>query len=74
MALWPGLATVGAEPDTVAENEDDYIRIALELVSNPESLQVRRAALRDAVRRSPLCDLDGFASDFLTAMKTIAGR
>lgn len=61
-------------PDTVARDDEDYLRIAIDLVTHPERLEARRASMREGIRRSPLCDLDGFANDFITAMMTITGR
>lgn len=46
--------------DWIAATEEDYLRIALDLVVSPESLAVQRQALRARLRASPLLDADGF--------------
>lgn len=60
--------------DTVAPDHESYLAIAEKLVADPESLAARRNSMRERMARSPLCDLDAFAEDFVTALATVAGR
>jgi predicted O-linked N-acetylglucosamine transferase (SPINDLY family) len=60
--------------DTVAGDEEDYLRIAAALVSDAEALAKRRASMRSTIAASPLCDLDAFASGFVSALATVTGR
>jgi predicted O-linked N-acetylglucosamine transferase (SPINDLY family) len=60
--------------DTVAGDEEDYRRIAAALVSDAEALAKRRASMRSTIAASPLCDLDAFASGFVSALATVTGR
>lgn len=43
-------------PEWVAENEDGYVRIAVELANDRERLRKIRHGLRDELRQSPLLD------------------
>ena len=54
--------------DTVAKDEEDYLRIATTLVAKPEALAKRRSMMRGTVAASPLLDLDAYTSDFLSAL------
>jgi protein O-GlcNAc transferase len=52
----------------VAENERDFVAIAVSYASNPEALGRLRRSLRDHVLASPLFDAKAFAGDFTNAM------
>lgn len=60
--------------DTVARDAEDYVEIAAGLVSDPEALAKRRGSMRATVAASPLLDLDGFVSGFVSALATATGR
>jgi len=57
--------------ELVAENVEDYIRIAVELARDPERLAALREGMRDRLRRSPLMDAGGFARDFEGALRAM---
>lgn len=59
--------------DTIAKDEADYLEIASSLVSDADSLAKRRASMRATISASPLCDLDAFANDFVSALATVTG-
>ena len=48
-------------PEWIAQSEAEYVRIAAELVSDPQHLARLRRSLRGEMARSPLCDGPGFA-------------
>ena len=50
--------------DTVATSEEEFVEIAVRLVSDPGALSEKRETMRKVMSTSPLCDLDQFASDF----------
>jgi predicted O-linked N-acetylglucosamine transferase (SPINDLY family) len=60
--------------DTIAKDEAEYLEIASSLVSDVESLAKRRASMRATIAASPLCDLDAFADDFVSALAGATGR
>lgn len=62
------LAAVG-RPDWCAGDEAGYVRIAAELADRIESVRCNRAALREAMRRSPLLDHAGQAARFGAACR-----
>ena len=55
-------------PEFVAENERDFVAIAVSNAGNPEALGRLRGSLRDHVLASPLFDAKSFAHDFTNAM------
>jgi protein O-GlcNAc transferase len=56
------LNTIGL-PQLVAHSAAEYVSIAAGLARDPERLQRLRAGLRDAMRRSPLCDAEAYTRD-----------
>ena len=44
----------------IARDDDEYIRIAIELTSNMEALSSLRGSLREKMNQSPMRDFDGF--------------
>jgi predicted O-linked N-acetylglucosamine transferase (SPINDLY family) len=56
------LANVGL-PELVAENIEDYVRIAQTLAQDPARRAHLRSGLRQRMRESPLLDAHGFARD-----------
>ncbi len=57
------LSRIGLE-DLIAETEDGYIAIAMELAGDLDRLAGRRAVLRQSMLSSDLCDQAGFARRF----------
>ncbi len=51
-------------PQLVARDEDDYVRLAVELADEVPPLATLRRALRASVAASPICDAPRFARDF----------
>jgi predicted O-linked N-acetylglucosamine transferase (SPINDLY family) len=47
----------------VAKDQDDYVRVAVELARDPARLRELRSSLRERMRRSPLMDESGFVRD-----------
>lgn len=62
------LLHAAACPEWIAQHEDDYIRIAASLSSNPVALSTLRANLRERITGSPLGDAPAFASSFAEAL------
>ena len=62
------LSNVGL-PELVAESEDEYVRIAVELAGNAERLLSYRATLRDRMRGSQLLDAHSFSREIETAFR-----
>jgi protein O-GlcNAc transferase len=60
--------------DTIARDEDDFVRIALGLAARPDALAAIRHTQRERVRQSALCDLDGYANDFISALRAITDQ
>jgi predicted O-linked N-acetylglucosamine transferase (SPINDLY family) len=48
-------------PELVAQSEEDYVRIAVELAGNPPRLAELRATMRARMQASPLMDAPGYA-------------
>ena len=46
--------------ELVASTPDEYVRKALSLVANAESLRALRGSIRERMKASPLCNADGF--------------
>lgn len=44
----------------VAKNEDEYVQLALQLASDVTALSDLRAALRDRMSKSPVCDGENY--------------
>ena len=62
------LTNVGLS-ELVAESEDEYVRIAVELAGNAERLSSYRANLRDQMRESRLLDGPSFAREIEAAFR-----
>jgi protein O-GlcNAc transferase len=54
----------------VAEDLAGYMDLAVQWANDIEKLAALRSTLRDQVSRSPLCDADQFAADFLNLLRT----
>ncbi len=67
------LNTVGLG-DLVAPNDEEYVRLALELASDRDRLAALRASLRGTVQASPLCDAKGFAQQVEGAYRALWQR
>lgn len=63
------LLTAVGRPDCLAQNADDYVRIATELASDPARLATERSGLRAALTASPLLDHAGQAARFGAALR-----
>ena len=63
--LW----SIGLE-ELIAGDRADYQKLATELAVDGERLAGLRSGLRARLTESPLCDGVGFASDFLTAVRS----
>lgn len=57
------LTTLG-RPEWVAEDGDAFVAIAASLASQIRALRSGRPALREAMQRSRLCDIDTYVADF----------
>lgn len=57
----------------IAEDDDDYVRKAMLFSSDLSALSLTRAALRDQLVGSPLCDARRFARHFERAMQDLWG-
>lgn len=60
-------------PDLITSTPREYVAKAAQLVADPIALADRRKQMRPTMANSPLCDLDGFAEDFLSAVWVVAG-
>ncbi|PZU84411.1 MAG: glycosyl transferase [Shinella sp.] len=61
-------------PEMVAEDEDDYVRKAIELAQNPELVKEYRQRLEDNRLRSPLFDAERFCRHLETAYQMMVDR
>lgn len=61
-------------PELIAENEADYLRIAVEFGKNPELIKPLRQRLEDNRFRSPLFDDERFCRHLETAYEMMADR
>ena len=57
--------------ETIAQDRDHYIRLAVDLANNPERLTELRASLRPRMAASPLCDAAGYAAAFEAQLRTV---
>ncbi len=55
----------------IATQQDEYVSIALDLAQNVDVLSATRHALRENIKRSPLCDGAGFCSRMEAAYKNM---
>lgn len=62
------LAAIGREA-WIADQPEDYVRIAAALAADRAALQQHRATMRDRLRASPLCDEQGQSHRFATALR-----
>ncbi len=58
-------------PDWIAEDAEDYVRVATEKAADTKSLAATRAGLRDRLIASPLMDADAFAQQFHEAVQGV---
>jgi len=78
---WPGRTFAGRHstshltnagyPQFIAEDQQEYVRLAIEWAGRPDDLAVIRRTLRDRMRGSPLCDGPQFARDFLMQLQGV---
>jgi len=59
--------------ETIAKDQEDYVRIAVELARDLPGVHSLRQRLRPQMSASPLCDLDQFAVDFTETVLSVAG-
>ena len=62
------LSTIGLS-EWIANDVDDYVRIAVSRVQDLPALQSLRSGLRDRVRNSPLCDGKHHAKQFAALLR-----
>lgn len=67
------LSTLGLQ-ELIARNNDDYVKLAIELANDGERLAGLRAGLREKMRHSPICDGKKFAIGFAEIMRDIWGK
>ncbi|MBN2068641.1 MAG: tetratricopeptide repeat protein [Opitutales bacterium] len=58
-------------PQWIAQTEDDYVRIACELASDPQYLSQNRKVQRQDFQQSPLADVSRFTCDMEQALRKI---
>jgi predicted O-linked N-acetylglucosamine transferase (SPINDLY family) len=63
------LLAAAGHPELVAGTPDEYVRIAVELASNPDRLKQLRAGLRDDLQAGPLLDHAGQVARFADALR-----
>ena len=63
------LLTAAGRPEWIANDPDDYARIAAALAADPAGLARIRSGLRGCLGRSPLLDHAGQAAHFMTALR-----
>ena len=68
------LLTAVGHAGWLAQSDDDYVRVAVALASDPAELARVRAGLRDELRASPLLDHSGQAARFGAALRTCWGE
>ena len=56
-------------PELVADNPEEYVKIAVALGSNLERLQGLRQGLRECLQRSPVMDTEGFTRSLEAAYR-----
>ena len=61
-------------PEWIAHTHDDYLRIAADLVADPDRLATQSAALRRDLQRSLLMDHHTQATRFSAALRSLAQR
>jgi predicted O-linked N-acetylglucosamine transferase (SPINDLY family) len=68
------LLTSAGLPELVANDEDDYVRVATQLAHDPERLSDYRSTLRQRLSASPLCDAASFSRRFESALREAWAR
>ena len=68
------LLTAAGHPEWIAQNADDYVRIATGLARAPAGLAATRRTLRDRLRASPLLDHAGQSARFGAALRACWGE
>lgn len=56
-------------PELIAQDEDDYLRLAVALAEDPARLKGLRQGLRERMRASSLCDAKGFTRQLEAAYR-----
>jgi protein O-GlcNAc transferase len=64
------LRTVGLD-ELVADNLDEYIKLVVNLVLNPEKINKLKNDLRSQVANSPLCDYNKFAINLSSELREV---
>ncbi len=64
------LRTLG-RTELIAEDGDAYVKLVVELATNPERLRRLQEELREQMAGSPLCDHEKFARDMADALQRI---
>ena len=54
--------------ELVANDRDEYVRIASDLAKDVDRLRTLRGSIRKKLLASPICDLPGFARQFDAAL------
>lgn len=57
--------------ELIAEDEDDYVRVAAALANDPARLASLRTGLRERMQGSPLCDAPAHAARFAAALRSM---
>ena len=65
------LNTVGLS-ELIADNEDDYVRLAISLAADENRIRILRSILRNQVAGSLLCNVPQFTSDFEAVLQEIS--
>jgi predicted O-linked N-acetylglucosamine transferase (SPINDLY family) len=65
------LNTALGQPELIAHDVDDYVRIAAGLAADRAALGRRRLGLRARMAASPLCDATGYAARFERALRAM---
>lgn len=57
------LTTIGLNKGLIAQNESEYIELAVQAAGDLPALSLLRKNLRQQMRSCPLCDAEGFVTD-----------
>lgn len=68
------LRALGVDLDSIASDEDDYIRIAIDLMEKPEELLNHRLSVRDKMRASPTMNYKERTKDLEAAYRIMWGN
>lgn len=69
--LGASVLSAAGQQDCIASDAEDYVRLALRLAGDTEKLAGRQQSLREAVRRSPLMDEEGYCRSFMQACRSL---